>query len=91
MSSITNEVNPATSVVVAPNVKVDEPNVNVGFAKLAFEIAALPDKLEFVIPEAVTVTVLSVMAVEIPEPPLNVNVSAVLYWSVPLSPARSIN
>ena len=36
------------SVVVAPKVSVDEPKVIVGFAKLAFEIPALPDKLEFV-------------------------------------------
>jgi len=48
------------SVVVAPNVNVDEPKVVVGFAKLSFEIAALPDKLEFVNAVAVTVTVLSV-------------------------------
>ena len=48
------------SVVVEPNVNVDEPNVVVGFAKLAFEIAALPDKFEFVNAVAVTVTLLSV-------------------------------
>ena len=48
------------SVVAAPNVNVDEPKVVVGFAKLPFEIAALPDKLAFVYAVAVTVTVLSV-------------------------------
>ena len=48
MSSITSEVKPAISVVVAPNVNVDEPKVVVGFAKFAFEIPALPDKFEFV-------------------------------------------
>ena len=32
--SITKEVKPATSVVVAPKVNVVEPNVKVGFAKL---------------------------------------------------------
>ena len=48
MSSITKEVKPAISVVVAPKVNVDEPKVVVGFAKLAFEIGALPDKFEFV-------------------------------------------
>jgi len=48
------------SVVVAPNVKVDEPKVVVGVAKLAFVIPALPDKFEFVNAVAVTVTVLSV-------------------------------
>ena len=48
MSSITNEVKPAISVVAAPNVNVDEPKVVVGFAKFAFEIPALPDKFEFV-------------------------------------------
>ena len=47
--SITKEVKPATSVVVAPKVNVVEPNVKVGFAKLAFVIPALPDKFEFVI------------------------------------------
>ena len=52
--SITNEVNPAMSVVVAPSVKVDEPKVVVGLAKFAFDIAkALPDKFEFVKPPAV--------------------------------------
>ena len=60
MSSITNEVNPAISVVDEPNVNVDVPRVVVGFAKFAFEIAALPDKFEFVNAVAVTVTVLSV-------------------------------
>ena len=76
--SITKEVKPATSVVVAPKVNVVEPNVKVGFAKLAFVIPALPDKFEFVISAAVTVTSLSVTAVSIPEPPVNVSVSAVL-------------
>ena len=56
MSSITNEVKPAISVVVAPNVKVDEPKVIVGFAKLAFVIPALPDKFEFVNAVAFIVT-----------------------------------
>ena len=78
MSSTTNEVNPAISVVVAPNVKVDEPNVNVGFARLAFDIAAEPDKFEFVNAVALIVTVLSVITACIPEPPANVKVSAVL-------------
>ena len=67
------------SVVVAPNVKVDEPKVVVGVAKLAFVIPALPDKFEFVNPAAVIVTVLSVStSVSIPEPPVKVSVSAVL-------------
>ena len=48
------------SVVVAPNVNVDEPIVVVGFAKLAFDIAALPDKFEFVNAVALYVIVLSV-------------------------------
>ena len=48
------------SVVVAPNVNVDEPNVVVGVAKLAFVMPALPDKFEFVNAVAVTVTLLSV-------------------------------
>ena len=48
MSSITKEVNPAKSVSVAPKVNVDDPNVVAGFSKLAFEIAAVPDKLAFV-------------------------------------------
>ena len=60
MSSITNEVKPVISVVAAPKVKVELPKVVVGFAKFAFEIAALPDKFEFVNDVAVTVTVLSV-------------------------------
>ena len=58
--STTKEVNPAMSVVLEPKVNVDEPIVVVGFAKLAFEIAALPDKFEFVNAVAVTVTLLSV-------------------------------
>ena len=58
--STTNDVKPAMSVVAAPKVNVDEPNVVVGFAKLAFVIPALPDKLEFVNDVAETVTVLSV-------------------------------
>ena len=58
--STTSEVKPAISVVAAPKVNVDEPNVVVGFAKLAFVIPALPDKFEFVNAVAVTVTVLSV-------------------------------
>ena len=66
------------SVVVEPNVNVDEPNVVVGFAKLAFEIAALPDKFEFVNPVAVTVTLLSVTVWTKPPEPSNVKVSAVL-------------
>ena len=78
MSSITNEVNPATSVDVAPNVNVVEPNVKVGFAKLAFVIPAEPDKFEFVNAVALMVTVLSVTTACIPEPPANVKVSAVL-------------
>ena len=48
MSSTTSEVNPSISVVVAPKVNVDEPKVIVGFAKLAFDIPALPDKFESV-------------------------------------------
>ena len=43
MSSITNEVKPVISVVAAPKVKVELPKVVVGFAKFAFDIAALPD------------------------------------------------
>ena len=58
--STTKEVNPAISVVLEPKVNVDEPIVVDGFAKLAFEIAALPDKFEFVNAVAVTVTLLSV-------------------------------
>ena len=46
------------SVVAAPKVNVDEPKVVVGFAKFAFEIAALPDKFEFVKPVAFIVTVI---------------------------------
>ena len=60
ISSITNEVKPAISVVVAPKVKVELPKVVVGFAKFAFVIPALPDKFEFVKPVAFIVTVLSV-------------------------------
>ena len=89
--STAKEVTPAISVVVAPSVNVDEPKVIVGFAKLAFEIAALPDKLAFVNVVAVTVTVLSVTVCTKPEPPANVKVSAVLYVSVPVSPAKLIN
>src|SRR6056300_252296 len=89
--STTNDVKPAMSVVAAPNVNVDEPRVVVGFAKLAFEIAALPDKFEFVNPVAFIATLLSVTTVDIPGPPANVKVSAVLYVSVPVSPAKSIN
>ena len=58
--STTNDVKPAMSVVAAPKVNVDEPNVVVGFAKLAFDMPALPDKLAFVNAVAETVTVLSV-------------------------------
>ena len=36
------------SVVVAPNVSVELPNVIVGFARLAFDIAAEPDRFEFI-------------------------------------------
>ena len=78
MSSITKEVNPAKSVSVWPKVKVDDPNVVVGFANLSFAIPALPDKFESVNAVAFIVTVLSVTTASIPEPPANVNVSLVL-------------
>ena len=51
--SIASEVKPAISVVVAPSVNVDEPNVIVEFAKLAFVIPAVPERLVFVNPEIV--------------------------------------
>ena len=89
--STTNDVKPAMSVVAAPKVNVDVPKVVVGFAKLPFEIAALPDKLAFVNAVAVTVTVLSVTVWTKPPEPAKVSVSAVLYVSVPVSPAKSIN
>ena len=76
--STTKEVNPAISVVLEPKVNVDEPIVVDGFAKLAFEIAALPDKFEFVNAVAAIVTSLSVTVVDIPPVPENVSVSAVL-------------
>ena len=79
------------SVVVEPNVNVDEPIVVEGFAKLAFDIPALPDKFEFVNAVALYVIVLSVTTASRPGPPANVKVSAVLYVSVPVSPAKSIN
>ncbi len=48
MSSITKEVNPAISVSVAPKVNTELPIVVEGFAKFAFVIPAVPDKLAFV-------------------------------------------
>ncbi len=60
ISSTTIEVKPVISVVAAPKVSVELPIVVVGFAKLAFVIPAVPDKLAFVNAVAVTVTVLSV-------------------------------
>src|SRR6056300_1358732 len=89
--STTKEVKPAISVVVEPSVNVDEPKVVVGLAKFAFDIAALPDRFEFVNAVAAIVTSLSVTVVDIPPVPENVSVSAVLYVSVPVSPAKSIN
>ena len=78
MSSITKEVNPAISVSVAPKVNTELPNVVVGFAKLEFDIPALPDKFESVNVFAWISTLLSVTTVSIPAPPAKVNVSAVL-------------
>ena len=68
---------PAIAVVVAPSVNVDEPRVIVGFAKLAFVIAAEPDKLELVILVADNVNLFAVKAVVIPEPPSKSNISLV--------------
>jgi len=89
--STIKEVTPAISVLVAPKATVVEPKVTLSFAKLAFVIAALPDKFAFVNAVAVTVTVLSVTVCTKPAPPANVKVSAVLYVSVPVSPAKLIN
>ena len=79
------------SVVAAPKDNVEVTKVVVGFAKFAFDIAALPDKFEFVNAVAVTVTVLSVTVCTNPPEPVKVSVSAVLYVSVPVLPAKSIN
>ena len=50
----------------------------VGFAEFAFEIPALPDKFEFVNAGAFIVYIVICNNGDIPAPPENVNVSAVL-------------
>ena len=75
ISSTTKEVNPSISVVaVAPKTIVWPPINTWGFAKLAFVIPAVPDKLAFVNEFAWISTLLSVTSVSKPGPPANVNV-----------------
>ena len=62
------EVNPVKVVVAAaPNVNVCEPNDTEELARLAFEIPAVPDKFEFVIPDKVPPRVKFPVEVTVPD------------------------